>query len=138
MKGKDYEFITTESGCVICTSHKHNIDGYLRVRRDGVWKMFHRHVWELYIGEIPEGYEINHKCKNRACSNLEHLECLEGSVHASLSNKERYAARNLQAKFLWRYYGTSAKSLAEIFGMTDSAVYRWIRNWKKELNNRGN
>jgi hypothetical protein len=34
----------------------------------------HRVAYELLVGPIPEGYEIDHLCKNRACYNPAHLE----------------------------------------------------------------
>ncbi len=76
--------------CIELNHLKLNQDGYLRVNtktRGGV--MMHRLVWEHVNGPIPEGYEINHLCKNRACQNIKHLECIPGSEHATKSNLER-------------------------------------------------
>ncbi len=36
----------------------------------------HRFAYEHYIGPIPEGYEVDHQCKNRACCNPAHLEAV--------------------------------------------------------------
>ena len=36
--------------------------------------MTHRHVYELLIGGIPSGKEIDHLCRNHNCVNPEHLE----------------------------------------------------------------
>lgn len=132
-RGKPRVFVTTDKGCTVCTSHAHNHDGYLRLKLEGKMQLYHRYVWEKLFGKIPENYEVNHKCKNRACSNIEHLECIEGREHASLSNRERYADVNTQAKFLWMYYGATVETLSKTFGRTQSCVYRWLRKWKLDL-----
>ena len=34
----------------------------------------HRVIWQQHYGDIAEGLVIRHKCDNRACINIEHLE----------------------------------------------------------------
>ncbi len=87
-------FATLPTGCFINTSHKVNPDGYFRYnlggRLNGRPLMFHRIMWELKYGPIPDGYEINHLCNNRGCCNTDHLECINGSEHKTLTNTERW------------------------------------------------
>lgn len=89
-------FKTTDTGCIICTSHSMNGDGYFRISDYRVkieghkpMVMHHRLVWEEVHGPIKPGYEIDHKCRNRGCQNIEHLQLLTRSEHATKTNKER-------------------------------------------------
>lgn len=66
MRGKKLILETTETGCIIPTSHRLNHDGYFRKRTNGVLEMYHRTVWVEANGPIPDGYEVDHKCRNRA------------------------------------------------------------------------
>ena len=36
----------------------------------------HRISYELFKGEIPKGYEIDHLCRNKTCVNPDHLEAV--------------------------------------------------------------
>jgi len=49
-------------------------NGYGRVYRNGHWTGAHRHAYELKVGPIPEGLDLDHLCSNRACINPGHLE----------------------------------------------------------------
>lgn len=70
------KYIITENNCWECTSKKPNKDttGYVRLTRNKKSVYLHRYVYELYIGEIPEGLIVRHKCDNSKCINPEHLE----------------------------------------------------------------
>jgi len=85
-------FRTLPTGCHVIVNMKVNQDGYFRYCIDNVRIMFHRLIWKLKKGEIPEGYEINHKCNNRGCCNIEHLECISRAEHLDKTNRMRYVA----------------------------------------------
>lgn len=125
---------TTEEGCIVPTSHKLNPDGYFRKNINGKLIMYHRYVWFEAGHEIPEGYEIDHLCKNRACCNLEHLRCITRKQHLRETNEQRYAPRQAEAKEYWKTYRPKGVELAAKFGVSFSIGCRWIRKWKQEEN----
>lgn len=116
--------------CLVVVSHRLNKDGYFRKRVNGKLVMYHRHVWEQVNGPIPAGFEIDHMCNNRACCNVEHLQALPGSVHATESNQFRYSALRGYAKTFWLASMCTGTELAKEFGVSVSAANGWIRGWK--------
>lgn len=92
--------------------------------------MYHRIVYEYVYGSIPEGYEINHKCHNRACCNLSHLECIDGTDHAVLTNEERYKERSVAMKDYWIKTKCTGTFLGERFGVSFSTACKHIREWR--------
>lgn len=128
-------FITNDDGCYICLSHKANQDGYLRKRWGAArstkdYEMFHRFIYRAVNGPIPDGYEIDHKCRTRGCSNPTHLQALKTADHRRKSNKERSDDIRLDARKVWEELGRPRPStLVDRFGYI---IYRWVRQWKNE------
>jgi hypothetical protein len=116
--------------CITPINRKLNRDGYYRRRIQGKLVMNHRFRWETLRYKIPKGFEINHKCKNRACSNIDHLECLSGLEHTILTNRERYADRKILAKLYWYKNKPTGVKLAEVFQVSFSTTCGWIRGWR--------
>jgi hypothetical protein len=50
--------------------------GYGQISYSGEKLYTHRIAYELYVGPIPEGLQIDHLCRNRRCCNPEHLEAV--------------------------------------------------------------
>lgn len=62
-----------ENGCVEWTGFLRCGYGYMKVH--GISVGAHRVAWVLHNNkEIPDGYEIDHLCRNTRCVNPEHLE----------------------------------------------------------------
>lgn len=135
---KELVVVHLESGCTVQISHALNHDGYFRKR---VWvggklklMMYHRYMWELKHGKIPEGYEVDHKCKNRACFNTKHLQLLRSTEHRTKDNIGRHSDKKERAYKIWCEQGGSITGLAlsEIVGCSFGATCRWIREWRNQ------
>lgn len=65
-----------KSGC--WESKGTHSDGYAMLRDPRYGKMRNMHViaYEIFVGTVPEGKELDHLCRNRGCVNPSHLEAV--------------------------------------------------------------
>lgn len=71
--------IDSASGCWVWTARKFRCGyGLMRIRLEGRQhsRLAHRISYETFVGTIPVGFEIDHLCRNRACTNPSHLEAV--------------------------------------------------------------
>lgn len=59
--------------------------GYGRISVGGVVMRVHRVVWESVNGPVPDGMELDHICRIRACCNPDHLEAVTHSENVRRS-----------------------------------------------------
>jgi len=63
-------------------------NGYARIKRDGKEIRLHRHYYEQAFGPIPPGYDVHHRCHQRACLNPNHLVIMLRDDHLALHRAE--------------------------------------------------
>lgn len=125
-------------------------NGYGRYKHKGKYLKAHRLVYEFCVGPIPEGEVVRHSCDNPPCTNPKHL--LVGTVQDNVDDmmeRGRYAWEGAfkggeenpmskltmeQAIEMRRLYSQdkstrpSQAKLAVMFGLTQAAVNRVVRN----------
>jgi hypothetical protein len=62
------------SGCWVWVGAITKSTGYGKVKLNGRPKDAHRASYEMHIGPVPAGLEIDHLCRNRPCVNPAHME----------------------------------------------------------------
>jgi hypothetical protein len=68
-----WEKVERSPGCWRWTAGR-DMDGYGVFHTAGKARGAHRVAYELLVGSIPAGLQIDHLCRNRSCVNPEHLE----------------------------------------------------------------
>lgn len=137
-----YGWAVTDTGCWEWKGRR-AASGYGKARRN---QSSHRLAYETWVGPIPEGHVVRHKCDNSPCINPDHLEtgthadnmndmvergrCAdqrgERGPRAKLSGKDVLDIREEYAKGV-----LTQTMLADVYGVTPSAVSLAIRgvNW---------
>jgi hypothetical protein len=69
----DRHDVDPSMGCWVWNGYIES-DGYGRVQVDYVKRQAHILIYELLVGLVPEGLELDHLCRNRTCVNPDHLE----------------------------------------------------------------
>ncbi len=79
-------------GCELATGRKDR-DGYAFHGRTRA----HIHAWTSVNGPVPDGMEVEHMCRRRACCRIAHLEIVTRSEN-ELRKSWRYRARRTHCK----------------------------------------
>ena len=82
--------------------------------RHGLMRRTHRVAYELANGPIPEGLEVDHSCRNRACVNPAHLRLvtrkqnMENKGQEGASNNRSSGVRGVYRASTNRWFGRVA------------------------------
>jgi hypothetical protein len=124
-------YVLDEAGCWVWQRSTDGT-GYGVMTRGRSRMPAHRFFYEERFGPIPEGLQLDHLCRNRACVNPDHLEPvtqaenIRRGLRTKLSRDQVGQARALVAS------GTPHRVVAERFGVAKSTVTHIVngRTWR--------
>lgn len=67
--------IDPDTGCLLWTGGR-NHKGYGYIGVNGRHARVHRLMYELFVGPIPDGMQLDHLCRVRHCASPSHLEAV--------------------------------------------------------------
>lgn len=106
----------------------------------------HRLAYELFVGPIPKGMSVLHKCDVKSCVNHHHLflgtrldnalDCISKGRHSSLMRKEGYRGiihvDRYPEVFAVRAQGLTFEKIASIFNASAATIHGIIHNPKNK------
>lgn len=118
--------------------------GYGAVGRDNKVLRVHRVTYELLVGPIPEGLQLDHLCRNRACCNPEHLEPVtneenwrRGQHHTAVMLRENKCKRDhemTKENTYWRKNGGRLCRQCVLDGMAKKGTRKLTREQRDRAN----
>lgn len=125
--GKEFEdkgpcWVWTGSGGInSCSAY-----GFFRVgsQTDGTRRQasVHRYSYEILVGSIPEGFEVDHLCRVTHCANPQHLQPVTGKVNSSRSRSTKLTDEQVAAIREMRKQGWLLGDIGQQFGISRSHV----------------
>jgi len=82
-----------EGSCFIWTRYinakGYPVSGGGWANRRGLSILAYKSSWEEFNGKVPAGHTLDHKCRNRKCINVAHIECVPHYENVRRGNKTK-------------------------------------------------
>lgn len=102
---------TTPDGCWLWTGANAGKKAqYGKIWKDGKLELAHRVSYEISVGPIPGGYQVDHLCRITLCVRPDHLDAVEPKENAYRARKkECLRGHEMSGKNLWINPKTGAR-----------------------------
>ena len=125
-EGLVYRYDSRQDKLVLCNNKPKN--GYINFRSNGKFIAVHRAVYETFVGEIPQGYEIDHINTIRDDNRVDNLRAVTPKENSNnkltLIHKSEKCSGIVKSEF--------GEKFREHYGKTwkdDITLYRKEHNW---------
>lgn len=113
-----------KNGCWEWTGGTGKKELYGRVWLNGNTITAHSAVYQLLVGEVPKGKELDHLCRNRLCVNPKHLEAVTHAENLRRRVDIKLDFNKVQEIRTMIKAGYKQKIIAEKYGIYPSVVSR--------------
>lgn len=110
-----------DTTCWIWNGRKHNRGGYGLVWKAGRSRMAHRVMYQQAGLTVPDGLQLDHLCKNKACVRPDHLEPVTGAVNVRRGRRAKLTPEIVRA--IRDDTTMSGRQWAAVLGVSPSAVW---------------
>lgn len=105
--------------------------GYGSLSIDGIPRKAHRLAYQWFVGLIPDGLDLDHLCRNRACVNPDHLEAVSRAVNARRGMKAKLSIDDVRVIKKRLRSGDAVRVVAKEYAVSSGAInaIRAGHNW---------
>lgn len=125
-------YVEDESGCWIWQRSYRGAYGQWGSRRDGGTRLAHRALYEHLVGPVPDGYDLDHLCRNPACVNPDHLEPVTHRENMRRGSNARLTAAQVGEIRRLSDSGVRNRDICKQYGLSSGHVSNIVkgRAWR--------
>jgi hypothetical protein len=91
-----------------------------------------RLMYERHVGDVPEGYDIDHLCRITLCCNPDHLEAVTHEENVRRGKNTRLTPEGVRRMFVLRHEGWTFQQIADEYEICQAHAFKIIagKKWK--------